>query len=173
MYLRKGASRPSARFNRFGKKRRAERTCRSDKSDARDHELRMRNRGTSRGGCLTAGLMIGLITYLVLLQGLATSYAKTWMAVDQLAPAFIICSPLGTADQPDVDPLELIVKECCSALCAAASSVGPTLQPSETGSFEFRPVLSNDDPLRPRSQRAPPGEPGAIKDARAPPAFSI
>lgn len=39
--------------------------------------------------------------------------------------------------------------------------------------FEFRPILSNDDPLRPRSQRAPPGEPGAIKDARAPPAFSI
>lgn len=133
----------------------------------------MRCVGKPKDGRLTAGLLAGLIAYFILLQGLATAYGKTWMAVDQLGPAFIICSPSNTADQPGVDPLEQIVKECCAALCAAASAVGPTLEPPETGWFGFRPILLNGDPLPPGAQRAPPGEPGAIKDARAPPTFSI
>lgn len=133
----------------------------------------MRSARKPRDRRLTAGLLVGMLAYFMLLQGLTAAYAKTWMAVDQLGPAFIICSPLGAADGPDVDPLEHIVKECCSALCAAAGAVGPTFQPAETGSFEFRPLLTDVDLLRPSVQRAPPGEPGAIKDARAPPAFSI
>lgn len=119
------------------------------------------------------GLLVGLVAYLILLQGLATAYAKTWMAIDQFGPAFIICSPSQAADRPNADPLEQIIKECCTALCVAASAAGPTLQPSETGTFRIPPIRTDDEPLCPTSRRAPPGEPGAIKDARAPPSFSI
>lgn len=121
----------------------------------------------------TAGLLAGLITYFMLLQGITAAYAKTWLEVDQLGPSFIVCSPLNTADQPEVDPLKHIVNECCTALCAAAASIGPTILPSESGSLEFQPVLIDVDPCLPSGQRAPPGEPGAIRDARAPPAISI
>lgn len=133
----------------------------------------MRSARKSSDRRLKAGLLVGMMAYFVLLQGLAAAYAKTWMAVDQLGPAFIICSPSDTSDQPDPALLEHIVKECCSALCAAASSVGPAQQPAETGLFEFRPILTHVGPLWPSTQYAPPGEPGAIKDARAPPAFSV
>lgn len=128
-------------------------------------------KSTSRGKA--NGLLVGLAAYLILLQGLATAYAKTSIAVDQFGPAFIICSPSQTADHQIADPLEQIVKECCTALCVAASSVGPTLQPSDTETFGLPPVTTDNKPFSPSPRHTPPGEPGSIKDARAPPAFSI
>lgn len=151
----------------------ARRTCRSDKPGAQRQDSRMYRTRKSTSRRRATGLLVGLVAYLILLQGLATAYAKTWTAVDQFEPAFIICSPSQAADRTNADPLDQIVKECCTALCVAASTVGPTLQPSETGTFRIPPIRTDDEPLYPTSHRAPPGEPGAIKDARAPPDFSI
>ena len=133
----------------------------------------MRSIGETALNRLAKGIAVCLIAYLLILQGLVTAYARTLMATDQFYPAFVICAPSGQKDSAKGDPLEHAAKECCVALCKTACAAGPSLEPSPADLSAFLPIAKEDKVSRHASQQGPPGEPGALQDARAPPSFSI
>jgi len=149
------------------------RICRSDNACVQAHDSSMRSLGISRARGVAGFALPLLLAYLFLLQGLAVAYAKTLMATDQFGPSFIICAPSGNTEQPLDDPLEHMAGECCKALCEAVSAVGPIIEPSPSISPPTFPLVIRAKEFRPGAQRGPPGEPGAIPEARGPPHFSI
>ncbi|APH74859.1 hypothetical protein [Aquibium oceanicum] len=149
------------------------RICRSDNTAVQAHDSAMRSLGISRARGVAGFALTLLLAYLFLLQGLAVAYAKTLMATDQFGPSFVICAPSGKTEQPLDDPLEHMAGECCKALCEAVSAVGPIIEPSPSLSPLAFPLVIRAKEFKPGAQRAPPGEPGTIPEARGPPHFSI
>jgi hypothetical protein len=121
---------------------------------------------------LKAGLLFGLLAYVLLLQGLTSSYAKTLMTTGQFDTAFVICAPSGQKDILPVDPLEQVASDCCVALCKAASSAGPATEPPSDDEYTILPLVLG-------SEHLPATVPGlssrlssTTPEARAPPLFS-
>lgn len=133
----------------------------------------MRNSGTVRRRHWKDGLFLGVLAYVLLLQGLATAYATTLMATDQFGPTFVICSPSGNSIQPAGDPLEDVVDKCCNALCQATSMTGPVIEPPGGGAHWLVPVESLANEFPSISRPVLPGELGAFPEARGPPRFSV
>lgn len=119
------------------------------------------------------GRLIGLLAYVILLQGLATAYATTLMATDQFGPSFVICAPSGNADQPASDPLEDVAQKCCRALCKAASMAGPVIEPPASGTHWLVPTASLVSAFPSIFRAVPTGRQGTLPEARGPPRFSI
>ena len=148
------------------------RICRSDKTTFADQETGMRSICGTRNRAAGYVLML-LLVYVLLLQGLASAYARTLMATDQFAPALVICAPSGKTDQPSTDPLEHVAQSCCNALCEAAASIGPSIKPSSRELPWLVPLLTAADFDVSPVQTAPPDRPDTLPDARAPPHLSI
>lgn len=116
-------------------------------------------------------LFSALIAYVLMLQGLVSAYAQTAMAASVNDPAFVICSPLGTADEHPDHPLKDLARDCCSTLCQVAASLGPSLIPDEPAAFPL-PARPSETHGRASYTEAPPPDPARLPDARAPPFFS-
>ncbi|MCB1465912.1 MAG: hypothetical protein KDK08_01870 [Rhizobiaceae bacterium] len=127
-----------------------------------------------RTGCRTVGLAVAVLAYVLFLQGFASAYAKTVMAIALADSGFVICAPSGKDYESPGDRPGLPGEDCCAALCKAASSSGPALEPV-SGDF-----LSPIPPMAVR-EHVRPIENGLLADfafigglgARAPPAFFI
>ena len=118
-----------------------------------------------------AWLLAALISYMLLLQGAVSAYAKGAMAVHELGPTFIICSPSGE-DYSDIShPLAGFALDCCSSLCQFACASAPAdlpetaaLAATHAQTFLAWTVIVADF--------LPPSDLGLVGEARAPPAFS-
>ncbi|WP_385932349.1 hypothetical protein [Tianweitania sediminis] len=95
------------------------------------------------------------------------------MATDQFGPNFVICSPSGKTEQPLDSPLERIAGKCCSALCEAASTVGPLIEPTRWAVDLVFPLVLSAKLFQLGMQQAPPREPGVIPEPRGPPSLSL
>src|SRR5690606_27387019 len=74
---------------------------------------------------LMAWLLAALISYMLLLQGAVSAYAKSSMAAHELGPTFIICAPSGEDYSDIAHPLAGFAHDCCSSLCQLACAAGP------------------------------------------------
>lgn len=148
------------------------RICRSDKMDIayQDTGMSIIDRKRDRKASI---VLLALLAYVMLLQGLATAYARTLMATDQLAPAIVICAPSGKTERPPADPLEHVARKCCNALCEAAAAIGPSIKPPG-GELPWGVTfasLANFDMFP--AQALQPDKHHALPAARAPPHSSI
>jgi hypothetical protein len=101
-----------------------------------------------RSGCWITGLAVGLLAYLILLQG--NKYSS-----------------------PD-NPLGFLGKDCCAALCKSAASSGPTVPPVWLDLLALIPHGSPGERMQPLEKGDPPDilvVPSL--GARAPPSFFI
>ncbi|KAB2704465.1 MULTISPECIES: hypothetical protein [Brucella] len=127
-----------------------------------------------RSGCWITGLAVGLLAYLILLQGLASAYAKTVMIISPSAPVFVICAPSGNKYSSPDNPLGFLGKDCCAALCKSAASSGPTVPPVWLDLLALIPHGSPGERMQPLEKGDPPDilvVPSL--GARAPPSFFI
>lgn len=150
------------------------RTCRIDNPDRSSYHTAMRSMGRSKGNRLKDGLFVGLLAYVLLVQGLAMAFATTLAATDQFDPMFVLCAPSGqSSDHRPVDPLERIGQDCCVALCKAAGSVGPAIEPASADRHGILPIVAKGERLPPGLHLVSPGALGITKEARAPPSLSV
>lgn len=123
---------------------------------------------------IAAGLMAGLIAYLLIFQGVAAAFAKGAMAGTDAAAGFVICSPIGAAPATDEEdaPAGGGVHDCCTTLCQAGCAVAPAMPAAAAGLHCAFPVVAGSRwPLQ--ALPANPRECGLMAEARAPPSFSI
>lgn len=126
----------------------------------------------SRIGTGAPRLTLGaVLAYLLVLQGLIAGYAQSAMAADANGPAFVICSPLGTADVEEGHPLADLGRECCSTLCQSACAVGPGV-PGNGGPVLHAPATCGMPAILSAGAPAHPADHGLSPDARAPPFIS-
>lgn len=118
-----------------------------------------------------AYLVIGLLAYLLLLQGLVSAHARSAMAADDSRQGFVICAPSGADNSQVQHPLSDLAHECCSSLCQLACSVGPADLPADEIATPSRVELDLDPQLHVARANIT-GISGLASDARAPPSFS-
>jgi len=119
---------------------------------------------------LTAWLLAALISYMLLLQGAVSAFAKSSMAADELGPTFIICAPSGEHYHGD-HPLADFAHDCCSSLCQLACATGPAALPEAAA----LPATLKQTVLAwaaIAADLAAPSDLGLAGEARAPPALS-
>ncbi len=127
-----------------------------------------------RNGCWITGLAVGLLAYVLLLQGLASAYAKTITMIGESDPGFIICAPSWTDYNSPEGGLEFLGKDCCAAFCKAAASSGPTLEPVSVDLLSLIPQTLRSERMQPLEKSVPPKIPFVpALGARAPPTFSV
>ena len=107
-----------------------------------------------RNGCRITGLVMGLLIYVLLLQGLASAYAKTITMIGESDPGFVICAPSGKDYSSPDDWLEFLGKDCCAAFCKAAASSGPTLEPVSLDLLSLMPHASPGERMQPLEKSA-------------------
>ncbi|WP_162230628.1 hypothetical protein [Nitratireductor soli] len=123
---------------------------------------------------IAAGLMAGLIAYLLIFQGVAAAFAKGAMAGTDAVAGFVICNPSGVVPATGEDdvPAGGSVHDCCTTLCQAGCAVAPAMPAAAAGLYCAFPVVAGPRwPLQ--ALPANPRECWLPAQARAPPSFSI
>ncbi|WP_210161291.1 hypothetical protein [Nitratireductor pacificus] len=123
---------------------------------------------------VAAGLMAGIIAYLLIFQGVATAYAGGVMAGGDTAAGFVLCTPAsdapvlpGNGERPGGS-----VHDCCIAQCRTGCVLSPALPAALAGLDLTFPVSAA--PRWPTSALPMPAHAqGLAAEARAPPSFSI
>jgi len=125
---------------------------------------------------LCGGLVVAIVGYTLLFQGIVVATAHGAMANGAPAPDFVLCSQHRVAAGGDTSGRGRLPvgadRSCCNGLCQAACSVGAAIAPVAPCFEAPEPVRASVHATRAGVSNHPPSL-GLTPEARAPPAILL